>query len=314
MAASEAGRGSQKLVRGFAVDGIENIVFYERGVGTGFISDRLRGGVFGDGLAGNVRRAYKFLSYYYDKGDQVFVFGFSRGAYTARSLVGYVFAAGLLTRASCTPEIEAKAWEYYRTAPNDRLPGIWVDLGPYTYDREKFRIDCVAVFDTVGALGVPLKPFWRANRERYEFHDVNLSSITNVNLHAIALDEHRIPFQATIWRKPKFKQYLTTTEQVWFPGAHADIGGSYIPEEERETKYPQALDDIPLDWMCKRLKHHFPQFPIDTAKWKTVNAKWAHAPQHEARRSIYRILSGCPPLSRQLCRRRTFLVATRRLS
>jgi uncharacterized protein (DUF2235 family) len=180
-------QADQKLVRGYAPDGRENIVFYERGVGTGF-RDRLRGGVFGDGLAGNVRRAYKFLSYYYEPGDQVFVFGFSRGAYTARSLVSYIGAAGLLRADHCTDTVEPMAWGFYRTTPNDRLPGKWFELGRYTHNRDKLRIDCVAVFDTVGALGVPLEPFWRANRDKYAFHDVDLSSVTNVNLQALAID------------------------------------------------------------------------------------------------------------------------------
>jgi hypothetical protein len=75
-------------------------------------------------------------------------------------------------------------------------------------------------------------------------------------------------------RKPKFKQFATITEQVWFSGAHADIGGSYIPEEQRDKE---------------RLCHHFPHFPIDKKHWKTINKKWALAPQHEPRRSFYKI-------------------------
>lgn len=280
---------AQKLVRGFAPEGDrENFVFYERGVGTGAF-DRLSGGIFGDGLSGNVRRAYKFLSYWFEEGDQVFVFGFSRGAFTARSLVGYIAAAGLLTRDQCSAENERLAWSYYRTAPNDRLPGIWAQLEPYVHDRDKLQIDCVGVFDTVGALGVPIRGFEIANRDRFSFHNVELSSITRVNLHAIAIDEHRKPFQAAIWRKPKFKQFASHTEQVWFPGAHADIGGSYIDEETREAKYPQALDDVTLDWMLKRVRFHFHDFPADPSGWKTTDDRWAIAQQHEARRSFYRI-------------------------
>ena len=75
-----------------------NIVFYERGVGTGAFLNRYFGGAFGHGLSTNIRRAYKFLSFHYEPGDEIFIFGFSRGAYTARSLVGYLHAAGLLRR------------------------------------------------------------------------------------------------------------------------------------------------------------------------------------------------------------------------
>lgn len=286
---AEASQPNQKLVRSFSPDGRENLVFYERGVGTGAL-DRFRGGVFGEGLGRNVRRAYKFLSYYYEPGDQIFIFGFSRGAYTARSLTGYLGAAGLLKRDCCTAEREAQAWGFYRTSPGDRQPGAWVELTGFMHDRAKFRIECVAVFDTVGSLGVPFRSFWRANRDRYEFHDVNLSSITNLNLHAIALDEHREPFQATVWRKPQFKQYATTTEQVWFVGSHADVGGSYIPEERRDEEFPKALDDITLDWVIKRLKFHYRDFPIDQKRhWKIVPQNSALAAQHNSRTLTYKI-------------------------
>ena len=241
----------------------EHIVFYERGVGTGPLLDRIKGGSFGDGLSGNIRRAYKFLSFYYEPGDQIFVFGFSRGAYTARSLVGYIGSAGLLTRGNCTPVLEQKAWDYYRTDPNDRMPGIWAELTPLVHDRGAFRIACLGVFDTVGALGVPLPQFYRLNRESYEFHNVELSSITNVNLHALAVDEHRQPFAPTVWRKPKFKSFATTTEQVWFAGSHADVGGGYIEEVRRAETNIKALDDITLDWMLKRVAHHFDGFPFN---------------------------------------------------
>ena len=280
----------QKLVTPRTFQNVEHLVFYERGVGTGPFLDRIKGGSFGDGLAGNIRRAYKFLSFYYQPGDHVFIFGFSRGAYTARSLVGYISAAGLLRREKCTPKLESKAWDYYRTAPNDRMPGIWTELTPSMNDRDELKIDCLGVFDTVGALGVPLPAFYRVNRERYEFHNVELSSITKVNLHAIAMDEHREPFGATIWRKPKFKSFATCTEQVWFAGAHSDVGGGYIDEEDRLTKHPQALDDLTLDWMLKRLTFYFPDFPFVASCWKAIESKWATASQHEARTGFYKLI------------------------
>ena len=280
--------GGEKRVAGRTFNDIENLVFYERGVGTGTLHDRLMGGGTGEGLDANVRRAYKFLSFYYEPGDQVFVFGFSRGAYTARSLVGLIGAAGLLTRDSCSPELEGRAWTFYRTPPNDRLPAIWSDLTPHVHDRTAFRLHCVGVFDTVGALGVPLRMFWRQNRQRYEFHNVELSSASNVNLHAIAIDEAREPFQASVWRKPKFKSYATVTEQVWFAGVHSDIGGGYINEAERPKI---ALDDITLDWMIKRVLVHFPDFPIDPNCWKGIDGNWALAPQHQSRTSYYKLLA-----------------------
>ena len=119
----------------------------------------MTGGAFGEGLSRNIRRAYKFLSFHYNEGDQVFIFGFSRGAYTARSLVGYIHSAGLLQRDNCTEILENTAWGFYRTPPNDRLPGVWSSLTPYVHRRDAVRIACLGVFDTVGALGIPPQPF-----------------------------------------------------------------------------------------------------------------------------------------------------------
>ena len=120
---SAPGADSRSIVEGYKTDGCENFVLYQRGVGTGW-SDALKGGIFGIGLHDNIRRAYKFLSYHYEPNDQVFIFGFSRGAYTARSLVGYMADAGLLKRACCSRELEEMAWCYYRTNPADRLPAV----------------------------------------------------------------------------------------------------------------------------------------------------------------------------------------------
>src|SRR5829696_7265948 len=116
--------GSRAEVSPRTYAGREHLVLYQRGVGTGPF-DRLRGGGIGRGLDANIRRAYRFLSFHYLPGDEIFIFGFSRGAYTARSLTGYLGAVGLLRCDTCTPEREALAWSFYRTPPNDRLPGIW---------------------------------------------------------------------------------------------------------------------------------------------------------------------------------------------
>ena len=116
---------------------------------------------------------------------------------------------------------------------------------------------------------------------------MNLSSITLVNLHALAIDEHREPFQATIWSTPRFKAYTSVTEQVWFPGAHADIGGGYIRYDARGAKDLEALDDIALDWMLRRLRHHFPKFPVKSKELRDPGSKTVVAQQHEPRNRIY---------------------------
>jgi uncharacterized protein (DUF2235 family) len=259
-------------------------VFYRRGVGTDGALDRIRGGMFGIGVAENVRRGYRFLARHYRPDDDIFVFGFSRGAFTARSLVGYLGAAGLLRDAWCTPERERAAWAYYRTPPDDRLPGDWHALGPYVHPRETLRVRALGVFDTVGALGVPAGLFRWANRQRYEFHNVEMPSITDLNLHAVAIDEQRGPFVPALWRRHKFKRLVPEpqTEQVWFPGVHADIGGGYHDGEQRQAGEP-ALDNLALDWMLRRLKARFACFPapaglVDPAP----DSRWALAAQHDS--------------------------------
>ncbi len=281
------GQETFRLTRGFTPDNVEHVVFYERGVGTGAL-DRLRGGGLGWGLARNVRRAYRFLSGHYQPGDQVFVFGFSRGAFTARSLVGFISASGLLKPENCSREFDEEAWRFYRAVPGDRLHAVKADLAKYTHPQDQTLISCVGVFDTVGALGVPLKMFCRANRARYEFHDVCLSRITWLNLHAIAIDEHRKPFEGTVWRRPKFEQFASSTEQVWFPGAHSDVGGGYILPEARQQQQQLALDDIALDWMLRRVQHFFPSFPCALGLQRALNPDCALASQHEARHGVYK--------------------------
>ncbi|WP_207537252.1 T6SS phospholipase effector Tle1-like catalytic domain-containing protein [Sabulicella rubraurantiaca] len=273
-------------------DDWKHLVYYQPGVGTRFGLDRFRGGGFGLGLDANVRRAYKFLSFHYEPGDEIYVFGFSRGAYTARSLVGYLAAAGLLTRQHCTPEREALAWSYYRTPPDDRSPGVWHALGGHVHDRDTFQIECIAVFDTVGALGVPLELLRRRNVLKYQFHNVEMPSVSRVNLHAVAIDEHRIPFEAAVWRQHKFKQLSSVAEQVWFPGAHSDVGGGYEDLESRRDQEPE-LDDLSLDWMLRRIRVHCPGFPCDTddlphgADGSRSGEAAALAPQHEPRTGFY---------------------------
>jgi hypothetical protein len=274
-----------KPISGPMVDGIEHLVFYDSGVGTGLMHDRILGGSIGVGITTNIRQGYRFLSRWYVPGDEIYVFGFSRGAYTARSLVGYVAAAGLLQSAYCTWERENEAWSFYRTPPKDRLPGSLAALSPFVHAASQLRIKCLGVFDTVGALGVPLGIARRLNARNHQFHDVVLGSITEVNLHAIAIDERRRPFEAAPWTKPKFQRYKDSgrVEQVWFPGAHADVGGGYPRKDGPDSA---ALEDVALDWMIRRVNARTDL----RLYWRgdVRGERWSRARQHEARRVIYK--------------------------
>jgi uncharacterized protein (DUF2235 family) len=265
-------------------NGIPYLIFYERGVGTGGFFDNIKGGAFGAGVGRHVRRAYSFLSRNYEPGDEIFVFGFSRGSYTARSLVGYISAVGLLRASNCTEENESRGWYYYRTNPLDRLPVTAAELRRNAHRQDEVKIKLLGVFDTVGALGVPIPWFRRENRDLFEFHDVGLSPICEVNIQALAIDEHREAFEATLWRKPKFENIKTKTEQVWFAGAHSDVGGGYVDERDSAAGSTLRLDDITLDWMIKRLLSHYSDFPV---RKLSVGEGFSLAPHHESRRTIF---------------------------
>lgn len=299
-----SGLSEGKAVTGLTDEGgIEHAVHYDSGVGTGW-GDWLSGAIFGRGLTTNIRQAYRFLSRNYEPGDEIFIFGFSRGAYTARSLVGYIAAIGLLRCEFCTDENERRAWQYYRTPPHNRAPGEYVALKNLMHDREATRITCMGVFDTVGALGVPLQRFSLFNRERHGFHDVELGSKSDVNLHAVALDERRGPFEPTLWFKPKFKHFdedRVRIEQVWFPGVHSDVGGGYV---ERDGKQPgqdaRGLDDLALDWMIRRLRSLCPGLPLSNEIWRVESSSTispvrvgpadALLPQHSSMSVLYLFL------------------------
>lgn len=217
-------------------------IYYDEGVGTGMSGlDRFIGGALGAGLSTNVRQAYRYLSEYYRAGDEICVFGFSRGAYTARSLVGYIAAAGLLRRERCTEAAEAAAWAYYRTPPKKRSPGAGAERDGLVHTG--LRIRAMGIFDTVGSLGIPSTWARSINRLFLQFHDTEVSSIVDYAFHALALDEKREPFQAAVWQRPRHEKF-EKIEQVWFSGVHSDIGGGYADHR---------LGDIALHWMIDRL-------------------------------------------------------------
>ncbi len=252
----------KKSVSGLFFDGYEYLVYYGWGVGTGPLLDRLSGGVMGAGLDHNVRQAYRFLSASYRPGDQIFMFGFSRGAFTARSLCGYLQTVGLLRPEQCTEENEERAWRLYRTDPGDRLAGerTWFnapnELGfARVHDPRYMRVRMLGVYDTVGALGIPEMPFRRLNRAKYAFHDTAVSSLVDIRLHALSIDDPRRAFAPTVWTKPKFKLLepdKSPTEQVWFAGAHSDVGGGYV----NWAAHNKGLSFVPLAWMMQRTNRH----------------------------------------------------------
>lgn len=225
-------------IRLAADDGTPQVKWYNAGVGTEWMN-KVRGGAFGNGLDEHIIEGYAKLLELYLPGDRIYLLGFSRGAYTARSLVGFVRMVGLL-RATEEQKLR-EAYDFYRShdkGPNSRAACEFREVHSVEVD-----IHFVGVWDTVGALGIPLKLFKRFNAERYGFHDLRLSHIVRNAFHAMALDEHRGPYSVTMWGPKSPDNVAQRLEQVWFAGAHADVGGGYVA---------QPLANPPLRWMQRR--------------------------------------------------------------
>jgi uncharacterized protein (DUF2235 family) len=220
------------------------------------------GGTIGAGLIARIVRGYTYISRNYVDGDKIFIIGFSRGAYTARALAGLIAAKGLIdaTKSDLTKEdayrLGSAVWYAYRRsavqANTDwfgRLEEIVFDLPHFVStppgdDRLiKPQIEAVAVWDTVGALGIPLFTVKAARIDAFQFADKVLSAKVMHGLHAISVDERRADFTPTLWdADPRITQVL-------FPGAHADVGGGY-PTAGNQS----GLSDCALVWMTAALK------------------------------------------------------------
>jgi hypothetical protein len=186
-----------------------------------------------------VRDAYAFLAANYCEGDEIFLFGFSRGAYTARSVAGIIGWVGLIHKGDM--DDFALLWEGYRLRARPQQP----DVRTHFPDRYAIvPIKCVAVWDTVGALGIP-GHLGDMFTQFYQFQDTNLGPHIENAFHALALDEHREDFLPTLWSKLPNAPATQRLEQVWFPGAHSNVGGGYAEH---------GLSDVALAWMADRIE------------------------------------------------------------
>ena len=225
------------------LSGVSQIVHYQRGAGTRNAEDRLFGAAFGAGMDDHIRDGYRFLVQNYVPGDELYFFGFSRGAYAVRSLAGLLRNSGLLKPESADQEDEAFA--LYR----DRNDRAHPNANQATWFRARHAhpavaIVCIGVWDTVGAFGLPVEFFDALTHDQYGFHDVTLSSRVQNAFHALAIDERRKPFAPTLWQQPAEDLGRNWLEQAWFPGVHSNVGGGY-PDS--------SLSDIALRWMIDRV-------------------------------------------------------------
>ncbi len=227
-----------KLARTILTKDNEQVVYYDRGVGTNDFLDKYTGGAFGHGLFKNVKQAYKFIVEHYAKDDHILIFGFSRGAYTARSLAGLISEVGVLRRKYIS-DLDSIFKLYRRKKKYKNIISQYTDNFCYP-SKEVFFL---GVWDTVGALGIPLISLNWLTSWRYKFHNVNLSPHVKNAFHAIALDEKRMQFKPTLWKTENITE-SQRVEQRWFPGVHSNIGGGY---------QDSGLSDLTFEWMLNLL-------------------------------------------------------------
>ncbi len=256
-------------------DGItQQIVYYDEGVGTGDRLDRIFGGAFGWGIDKNIQDAYRFLCLNYQTGDEIYLYGFSRGAYTVRSLAGLILCSGLLERNQIRQA--GKAYKIYR---DDHIKPDDPEAIEFRqqFSSKNVRITLLACWDTVGSLGIPdqipLIPIDRWLNKKYKFHDTILSSIIDNALHAVAIDEIRKVFKVTIMQPSQSnkKQHL---EQVWFAGTHGCVGGG--------IEAISGLSDIALMWtieQSEKLKIEFDTSRIITGVNPNPETPFDNKPQ-----------------------------------
>jgi uncharacterized protein (DUF2235 family) len=224
---------------------------------------RLLGGTVGAGLIARIVRGYTYVSRNYEPGDRIFIVGFSRGAYTARALAGMIVAKGLLDATQydladkeTAYRLGMSVWYAYRQTASQKNPDLFgrvqevlSDLPQLfvRHDEAKLvdaEIEAVAVWDTVGSLGIPEFTLQRERVDAFQFADTKLSGKVHHGLHAVAVDEQRADFTPTLWDPdPRIIQVL-------FPGAHSDVGGGYATEE-----FQSGLSDCSLAWMTGELKN-----------------------------------------------------------
>ena len=237
------------------------LVIYDEGVGSqGTWLRRMQGGAFGLGLNKSVKRGYRKIAERYSPGDEIYLFGFSRGAFTARSIAGMIAFCGLPTIDKSTPIVK-QAFKAYRdrTTENKWRPpreAGFVDPG----------ITMIGLWETVGTLGVPAALLDRHGLEKYAFHDTNLHEDVLAAYHALSIDERRRQFTPTL-----FHDRGEDSQQVWFSGDHTDVGGGTTFDLRQRFRNPQhRLSDIPFAWMLSKAIEHGVEIDTQSKEFRAL--------------------------------------------
>jgi uncharacterized protein (DUF2235 family) len=248
--------------------------YYDSGVGTaGTRIDRILGGVTGQGLFEKVQNGYEFIAYVWDPGDEIYIFGFSRGAYTARSLGGMLAGFGVPCKNFDNMTVQ-KIFGAYRQTDQALRAKMKEDLHA-EYDLAPARVRMIGVWDTVGSLGVPGILFNMLHKKKYGFLDTQLHPCVQNAYHAVCIDERRLQFTPTLWTNAdgSMRSNDHQVQQVWFSGVHCDVGGGY---EDCQ------LSEISLGWMMKKAIECGLVFSDDaTAKYLKIDPKEAQGTAHD---------------------------------
>lgn len=209
---------------------IAQLKYYHPGLGSeGGIFQTLAGGAFGSGISQHICSAYHWLGRHYQEGDHIYLYGFSRGAFTARSLSGFL-EYGLLKLSDLdTDESWSRVHFSYKSGYRLKKPASqWAPPEwHFFHSGQALPVRFIGVWDTVGALGIPddleiLNVL--DNKKKWQFHNTRLGTHIQTARHAMAIDERRSSFSITRWSNAD--RHPDTTE-LWFPGVHADVGGGY---------------------------------------------------------------------------------------
>lgn len=253
-----------RLFQYLELKGSNQIAIYDDGVGTSsFLPLAILGGAFGWGLKRNVRELYKYLCRNYQQGDRIYGFGFSRGAFTIRVLIGLVLDQGLV-KFSNEAELDKTARAAYRAYRHAkysrlnllfplRLVQIWLDRRFYkSCERPIDEIEFLGLWDTVAAYGLPVDEMTRGVNNwiwPLELPSTEFDQRIRKARHALAIDDERETFHPVLWdedhtnTRPPGNERPTSDEQllqVWFTGMHANVGGGY-PDD--------ALANVSLSWI-----------------------------------------------------------------
>lgn len=195
----------------------------------------------GRGINPQILRAYGWLASHYVAGDQIFLFGYSRGAYAARALAGMIDRVGLLRRDQATQSAVNLAFRHYSKGGTSAAARDFHRL----YCHTDARVRMIGVWDTVKALGIRLPLLWRFVSKKHDFRDHHLGECVDAGFQALAMHETRAAFRPELWASRAGG--TARVQQMWFAGAHGDIGGNIGCYAAC-----RPLANIPLTWMLER--------------------------------------------------------------